>query len=320
MNWNSLKTIFTKNQSKSNDYDETLTELNLVLEKEPNNIEAYIKRSKIKRKLKDEIGANQDMETANTLLKKLDRGIESYDTGLAKLNTDDYEEAIKYFSDAILNDVSTSGTYYYRGLAKEYNGNYREALPDYNKAIEIKADYVEAYYDRAKLKFHQLNDIQGALDDFNKAIQLNPNDDKVYVSRAILKKSISDVDGAMKDFDRAIEINPLNAEAYFSRSILKFRTEDYVGTIKDLDNVIKNGLPADASVSMFDAYFLRGNVKHIVADYENAIQDFNKAIQLNGNEGKVYYERSEAYLANKQFDKAAADKAKALELGYEEEN
>lgn len=307
-----------KQNIKSKNYQGALDDINNILSIDPNNISAYMERSTVKRKLKDEIGATEDFEYAGVLLKKLDKGLKAYQKGLDKYNASDFREAIKHFSDAISFNVDTSGAYYYRGLAKRYNGDYRAALPDFNKAIEIKPDYTEAYYDRAKIKYHKLDDIDGALEDFNQAILLNPKDADLYVSRAILKNSIDNYEGAMRDYNKAIDLNPKDGETYFSRALMHMDIENYADGIKDFDIVIKLGLSADASVSIFDAYSMRGNAKLLSMDYEAAIIDFNKAIELEPNDGRIYFDRSEALLFLGKNEQAAQDKLKASSLGYEE--
>jgi tetratricopeptide (TPR) repeat protein len=307
-----------KNKTKSKNYQSALDDINNILSIEPNNISAYMERSTVRRKLKDEIGAAEDFEYAGVLLKKLDKGLKAYQKGLDKYNASDFKEAIKYFSDAISSNVDTSGAYYYRGLSKRYNGDYRAALPDFNKAIEIKPDYTEAYFDRAKIKYHKLDDIDGALQDFNQAILLNPKDADLYVSRAILKNSINDDEGAMRDYNNAIELNPEDGETYFSRALLHMDVENYLESIKDFDIVIKIGLSEDDSVSMFDAYSMRGASKLLSRNYEEAIKDFDKAIELEPENGKTFFDRGEAYLLLGKNDQAAEDKFMALKLGYEE--
>jgi len=307
-----------KNKTKSKNYNGALFNINFVLNLEPENIDAFMQRSEVKRKLKDDIGATEDLNHAGLLLKKLDRGLKAYEKGIEKLNSSDYKSAIKYFTDAISANIDTYGAYYYRGLSKRYLGDYRGAIPDYNKAIELNPNYTEVYYDRGKIKYHKLDDSNGALIDFNRAIELNPSDADVYVSRAILKSSIDDDEGAMNDYNKAILLKPTEAQTYFSRAMLKFKPEDFHGAIQDLDKAIELKIPDDASVSMFDAYSLRGNLKYIMKDYEGSIRDFDIALQYEPNDGKVYFERGEARLSLGQNDLAAEDKFMAIKLGYDE--
>ena len=51
-----------------------------------------------------------------------------------------------------------------------------------------------------------------------------------------------------------------------------------------------------------------------LGQYERAIQDYNKAIQLNPNYAEAYNNRGWAYYCLKQYGKALKDFEKALEL------
>ena len=49
-------------------------------------------------------------------------------------------------------------------------------------------------------------------------------------------------------------------------------------------------------------------------EYEKAIEDYNKAIELDPNLAGVYYNRGNAYFYLKQYEKAIEDFDKAIEL------
>ena len=50
-------------------------------------------------------------------------------------------------------------------------------------------------------------------------------------------------------------------------------------------------------------------------DYDPAIQDFNKAIELAPNDAELYNNRAEVYLNKLEYDKAWKDIKKIKELG-----
>jgi tetratricopeptide (TPR) repeat protein len=62
------------------------------------------------------------------------------------------------------------------------------------------------------------------------------------------------------------------------------------------------------------AYYNRGNAYADKRDYDQAIQDFTKAIELNPRNGVVYYNRGVAYGEKGQDDQAIQDFTKAIEL------
>jgi len=72
--------------------------------------------------------------------------------------------------------------FFNEGIAKTYKGDFESALKDFDKAIEIKADFFEAYYQRGNVKFN-LRQYKEAIMDFDKAIEINPEYADAYVNR-----------------------------------------------------------------------------------------------------------------------------------------
>ena len=64
-----------------------------------------------------------------------------------------------------------------------------------------------------------------------------------------------------------------------------------------------------------EEYFERGNSKYDLQDYQGAIADYSKAIQLDPNDSDAYYNRGLSKLELNQKDSACLDWSKAGELG-----
>ena len=63
-----------------------------------------------------------------------------------------------------------------------------------------------------------------------------------------------------------------------------------------------------------DAYFSRGTTHARLSQYEKAIKDFDRAIELNPNYSEAYRNRGGAYAALSQHERAIEDLNKAIEL------
>ena len=112
-----------------------------------------------------------------------------------------------------------------------------EAISAYDRAIEIKADYAEAYYNRGKQKVILGRDIE-AIEDLDRAINLNLDEAKVYVARGVARFELGKHDDAFTDFNKAIYIKPDYAEAHAIRGDAKANLNDFTGAKADFQNAL----------------------------------------------------------------------------------
>ena len=88
----------------------------------------------------------------------------------------------------------------------------------------------------------------------------------------------------------------------------KHQSGDYQGAIADYDKAIQLG-PQFA-----DAYYNRGNARSALGDYQGAVADCDKAIQLDPRSADAYYNRGNARSALGDYEGAVADYDKAIEF------
>ncbi|PIU66895.1 MAG: hypothetical protein COS84_05290, partial [Armatimonadetes bacterium CG07_land_8_20_14_0_80_40_9] len=69
-----------------------------------------------------------------------------YFSGLIFLWTDDYEEALPYFQNAVEKDPNYADAWFYIGYCNGELGRHTEEIEAYKQAIRIKPDYAEAHY------------------------------------------------------------------------------------------------------------------------------------------------------------------------------
>jgi len=91
----------------------------------------------------------------------------------------------------------------------------------------------------------------------------------------------------------------------------KYDTGDYKGAIDDYNKAIEIN-PKDA-----DAYYNRGNAKDELNDYQGAIADYSKAIEINPQNVAAYNNRGVAKGRSKYFQSACDDFKKVASLGNE---
>ena len=171
----------------------------------------------------------------------------------------------------------TAGEFIEKSKEKSDMKDYEGAIIDYTKAIELKPDYILAYYLRGEARYI-LEDYPGAIVDYTRVIELKPNYIDVFFSRARAKSLLEDYRGAISDYTKAIELKPDFEYAYYNnRGLAKSSLKDYRGAIMDYTKAIE--LKPD-----FDyAYFNRG-LCEIEINLNNACLDFSRAGELGHSE------------------------------------
>ena len=106
--------------------------------------------------------------------------------------------------------------------------------------------------------------------------------------------------------------NPDYADAYYNRGLAYFYEGDYDRAIADFDKAIE--LKPDDAV----AYNNRGNAYADKGKYDRAIADFDKAIELKPDDAVAYNNRGAAYFKKGDHDQAIADFNKATDIDLDD--
>jgi tetratricopeptide (TPR) repeat protein len=94
------------------------------------------------------------------------------------MKTKEYDEAIKHYTKAISFDEYEPTIYCNRALAYIRNTQYNYGLKDCNKAIDLKHDYIKAYYRRA-ICLMNIKNFEEAMEDFLYVFNDNPNSNDI---------------------------------------------------------------------------------------------------------------------------------------------
>jgi len=95
------------------------------------------------------------------------------------------------------------------------------------------------------------------------------------------------------------------AKAYNNRGVAYAKLNEYERAIKDYDKAI------ELNPNYAETYYNRGNAYAKLNKYERAIKDFSKAIELNPNYAKAYGNRGIAYSKIHRYEESARDLKKA---------
>ena len=343
-------------------YQRAMEDLNKSIALYPNNYPDYIWRGRIYNLKGEYDRAIEDFNKATAINQNYDHAY--WGRGEAYRLKGDLDKALVEFNKAIAINPNSYSAYASRGQTYAIKGTYDKAIEDYNKAIAINPNYSYAYTLRGN--FYGLKkELDRAFEDYSKAIFLNPNDAFAYTWRGTIYILKGQNDRAFYDLNQAITIDPKSGKAYLYRGALYSDIGQNDKAISDLKTAcelgeeigceqlrktygitarnpdasrkeaflfLKNGLDYskkkqfDRAIQEFTkainlepryttAYYDRGCAYSGKGDHEKAIEDFSIAIAIDSSYANAYYNRGITYEKKSQMEKAKADFQKACDLG-----
>ena len=201
--------------------------------------------------------------------------IDDFCFAYAESEIDKNEEAKEHYTIFIKNNPNSqnlSAAYNNRGLIYGEQEEYESAIKDYDKAIRLN-DTTSLYYSNRAETYYwwaesirnedcETSDIyyKNAVDDWNRALEFDENHEIDYFGLAYAESEIDKNEEAKEHYTIFIENNP------------------------DSDN-----LPY--------AYNNRGLIYKAQKDYEHAIDDFNKVINIDNTNSRYFNNRAKTYYA-----------------------
>ncbi|VAW19318.1 hypothetical protein MNBD_BACTEROID05-725 [hydrothermal vent metagenome] len=148
-----------------------------------------------------------------------------------------WNNSFRLWSDVIEKYPQMYLPYNNRGLARIENQQYDQAILDFDKAIERKGDYVEAYNNRGIL-YANKGAISFALMDFNQSIKLRPTV-SAFANRANILRGKEKFQQALNDYGKALLLNPNSKEVYNNRGVLFYKQGRFTQAIADFDKALQ---------------------------------------------------------------------------------
>jgi Tfp pilus assembly protein PilF len=173
---------------------------------------------------------------------------------------------------------------------------------------EDPRDFV-AHYNRA-LAYENMGDTRLSLLDYSIAISLNPEDPDAYINRGLIHLDAQDFDLAIEDFARAHQLDPKDAFALANRGISLAWKGDQDAAASDFSAA--RSLDPDNIVVMRGETLLAMNV----ANFELAIDRATDGLRHHPDDLWLLQQRSDAYGRIGEREKAAADRARIIQLRY----
>lgn len=232
--------------------------------------------------------------------------------GVTRFSLSDSEGAIALLNDALSQSMAPSSKidpsfiYFYRGTAYLQKGDLDRAFSDLNQAIKLQPNFAEAYGNRL-LIYLAKGEYDHALADANQLLKLKPDfaigyNDRglIYVNKGNYNQAISDFTLALKFLpDSNISSNPNRSEGnpIFSDDYKFFVSNQFFWEL-----------------GKYLLYSNRGTAYYVKGDLDHALADFNQAIQLQPNFALAYYNRGTVYFAKHDYNRALVELNRAIQI------
>jgi tetratricopeptide (TPR) repeat protein len=191
-----------------------------------------------------------------------------------------YGEAIKKYEKAIeLDPLFSEEAYTGWGNVLQKQRKYGEAIEKYEKAIEIKSQYANAYQGLGDA-LAGLGKYDKAIENYEHAITLDPKYYDAYKALTKLYIRQGQSERALEVYQQAIKVDPEYASMYLDLEEI-LRREEQAEQVYDIASQVDT--PQDASY-----YFNLGRNFFNLKKYDKAIENYQKAIQLNPYDADIY--------------------------------
>ncbi len=164
-------------------------------------------------------------------------------------NSNNFDDAIKFFDSAIELDPNYSRAYFFKAHALAAMNKDADSIELYNKAIQLEPNLAEAFYSKANILL-KMNKYEDAIECYNKTIEISPNYASAYLNKSFSLRSLNKLAESVKCCDQLIEM------------------------IQDHPRLIGK------TQFLFDAYLNKGYAYAALKMYNEAILFFNKALEL----------------------------------------
>ncbi len=232
--------------------------------------------------------------------------------GVDLLNKMNYLQALEPLKRAIEQNSSDAASTYNRGQVYRNLGKYKEAIADYTRYLELAPDDVEnylVYYNRG-ICYNAAGEYDNAIADLDQAITLKSSFQKAFLERgdAYLNRAHEgDCDRAFSDANSYIEMAANDPLGYVLRGKALSQMGKGSDSIKDFDKA----LTFDKA---YNTYAERGRAYHSDRQYDKAIQDYDRVLVEQPNDGNTWYNRGLSNKGREQWKAAVEDFSKSLSL------
>lgn len=196
-------------------------------------------------------------------------------------------------------DVAASAAFQL-GNIEVHNKKYSKSIEYYNRAIQISPEFTDALYNLG-IMYYTGKQTRKAVDIFERLVSLENNNIEILNKLADIYYRSGNIDTSFKYLEMLLRANPRNINALSLLGDIYYSRGEYEEAALRYLKIIE--LSPTSSESKI-AYINLGNVYFKFKLYKKAIQNYEKALQLDKESDNIYINLGLAYNAIGNFNKA----------------
>uniref|UniRef100_A0A669PR57 Tetratricopeptide repeat domain 6 n=1 Tax=Phasianus colchicus TaxID=9054 RepID=A0A669PR57_PHACC len=315
-------------------YSKAIMNCNEAIKIHPNSVKAYFYRGILKYQNKTFKAAIEDLSKTigldNTCI------LAYYNRAICYHQIKNFRKALKDYGIFLLYEESKEivlKVFINRGLLYMELGDYANACEDLKEAALLSPGDSQIFQAIGTCHY-RLNEFEDAVRSFNRVLRLEPISVEAYIGRgnSYMKKGHeADLEQAQKDFLKAIHLNPMcmkariclgyNLQVTHQNELLCVQAKQNKGLIHyfPLTCIYLTAYCYYSEVLKLEprnesAIMNRAVTNTILKNFEEAKEDFEKAVCLCPLSAAVYFNRANFYNALKQYELAEKDISTALSI------
>jgi tetratricopeptide (TPR) repeat protein len=178
---------------------------------------------------------------------------------------------------------------YTDGVRLVRDTRYEQAILNFDRAIDLKANFADAYRMRGRA-FVSIGQPDNGIPDFTKVMTLDPSEPTVFVQRGFAYLDEKEWNRAMADAAHALALNRNLAWAYNLRASAVRSAGDPVKALEDFSQAVK-------LEPNLDNYFQRAATYQLLNDHRRAVEDLTQALLSWPHDPHLYFARAHSRAA-----------------------
>lgn len=264
--------------------------------------EARKKAEEERKKKEEEEKFNQMSEEEKQEFQNKKKAEELKAIGNEHFKKREWEQAMKYYNDAIALYPKELTLYLNRaGVYHEFK-QYEKVIEDCNYVVENTFDFVKKgrAYGRMGFAYQEMQNYDAAIDAFNRSL-LENNDQRI-------KDALKSVTKLKEKLEAESYINPEIAEEHNNKANELYKAGKFPDALKEYNETIKRN-PNNAKY-----YSNRAACYTKLMEFSSACKDCEKALSIDPNYLKAYQKKATCHIMMKELHRALDTYEKALKI------